>query len=588
MTSYQLSVANAVTARAESAPDALAISAGDDRLTYAELDRRAGRVADRLHDLGIGPDAVVAVCLPRSAAFVVATLAVLKAGAAYLPLDPASPPERLAFMLADCGPRAVIVDRDGECPVPDGPWAEVDVREARIDSGSSSRQHDVAKDEHLAYVIYTSGSTGRPKGVEITHGSLANLATWHVRAFEITSDDRAHFYASPAFDAAVWETWPYLTAGASIHLPPDEVRVDPEALRDWIVAEGITIGFVPTPVAERMLTLTWPGTTRLRTLLTGADTLHRYPSATLPFALVNNYGPTECTVVTTSGVIASSPLADSLPSIGRAIDNVEVLVLDEARRPVAPGTDGELYVGGASLARGYRNHPELTAERFVPHPTVPGARLYRTGDRVRQLADDTLAFLGRLDAQVKIRGYRVELDEVAAALGTHPGLEAAAVVARDGDDGERQLVAYVVPAPGATLGREALIGTLRRTLPDYMLPAVYVTLPELPLTINGKVDRTALPAPDAANTLRDGAAVAPRTEVEAEVGRILAGLLAIDDVSVNDNFFLLGGHSLLGTQLIIRLRDAFGVELSLRALFDSPTVAELASEIERARLGRAA
>jgi amino acid adenylation domain-containing protein len=588
MTSYQASIAYTVAARALSAPDALAISAADDRLTYSELDVRASRLADRLHDLGIGPDVVVATCLPRSAAFVVATLAVLKAGAAYLPLDPSSPSERLAFMLSDAGPRAVIVDRGADCPVPDGPWAELDIRDAQIESVGEPRRHDVAKDEHLAYVIYTSGSTGQPKGVEVTHGSLANLAAWHQRTFGITAEDRAHFYASPAFDAAVWETWPYLAAGASIHLPPDDVRADPDALQSWMVAERITIGFVPTPVAERMLALAWPETTRLRVLLTGADTLHRHPPATLPFTLVNNYGPTECTVVTTSGVIGCSPLADALPSIGRPIDNVEILILDEARRPVAPGTDGELYVSGANVARGYRNHPELTAERFVPHPTVPGARLYRTGDRARQLPDGSLAFLGRLDAQVKIRGYRVELDEVAAALGTHPGVDAASVVAREGHDGERQLVAYVAPAPGTTLSREGLVATLRRSLPDYMVPSVYVTIPALPLTVNGKVDRAALPAPDADNTLRDPASVGPRTEVEAEVARILARLLAIDDVSVHDNFFLLGGHSLLGTQLIMRLRDAFGVELSLRTLFDSPTVAELSAAIERARLGRAA
>ena len=581
-------IPDAVSARAAATPDALAVSAPDDVLTYAELDRRAGRLADRLHDLGVGPDAVVAVCLPRSAAFVVATLAVLKAGAAYLPVDPGSPAERLAYMLTDCGPRAVIGDSEHGCPIPDGPWAELDVREARLDWPASPRQHDVAKDEHLAYVIYTSGSTGRPKGVEVTHGSLANLAAWHNSAFAITPADRAHFYASPAFDAAVWETWPYLAAGASIHLPPDAVRIDPEALRDWMLTERISIGFVPTPIAERMLALSWPARTPLRALLTGADTLHRYPSSTLPFVLVNNYGPTECTVVTTSGVVECTPMQDGLPSIGRPIDNVQVLVLDEARRPVAPGTAGELYIGGAGLARGYRHRPELTAERFVAHPTVAGARLYRTGDRARLLRDGSVAFLGRLDDQVKIRGYRVELDEVTAALGAHPGLDVGAVIAREGEDGERQLVAYVVPAPGATLSREALLATLRRSLPDYMVPAVYVTLPALPLTTNGKVDRAALPAPDATNTLRDAATVAPRTELEAEVAEILAGLLGVEDVSVDDNFFMLGGHSLLGTQLIMRIRDAFGVDLSLRALFDSPTAAELAAEIERARVSRAA
>jgi amino acid adenylation domain-containing protein len=581
-------VPTAVSARAAATPDALAVSAQDDVLSYAELDARADRLAGRLHDLGIGPDSVVAVCLPRSAAFIVAALAILRAGAAYLPLDPSSPAERLAFMLADCGPRAVIGDPASACGIPDGPWAEIDVREAAAD-GESRRRHDVPKADHLAYVIYTSGSTGRPKGVEITHGSLANLAAWHRRAFAITSADRAHFYASPAFDAAVWETWPYLMAGASVHLPPDHVRADPEALRDWMLAERITVGFVPTPIAERLLGLTWPARPALRALLTGADTLHRYPPPTLPFALVNNYGPTECTVVATSGVVACTPMADALPSIGRAIDNVEVLVLDEARRPVRAGSAGELYIGGAGLARGYRHRPDLTAERFVPHPTAPGARLYRTGDRARLQPDGSVAFLGRLDDQVKIRGHRVELDEVTAALATHQGVEEAAVVAREGDGGERHLVAYVVPAAGVAPSRDALVATLRRSLPDYMVPAVFVTLAALPVTTNGKVDRAALPAPDGANTLRDAsAAVAPRTEVEAEVARILAALLDVEDVSVDDNFFLLGGHSLLGTQLIMRLRDAFGVELALRTLFDAPTVAELAAEIERGRLERAA
>jgi amino acid adenylation domain-containing protein len=481
-------------------PEALAVSAHDDVLTYAELERRAGALADRLSDLGVGPGHVVAVCLPRSAAFVVATLAVLKAGAAYLPIDAVSAPEHAQFMLTDCGAYAVIVDPELGA-APDGPWAEIDVRDGKEPAGAPGRTYESARDDHLAYVIYTSGSTDRPKGVEVTHGSLVNLVAWHRRAFAITPDDRAHFYASPAFDASVWETWPYLAAGASLHLPPESVRSDPEALRDWMLAERITIGFVPTPLAERMLALPWPTRTPLRALLTGADTLHRYPSASLPFALVNNYGPAECTVVTTSGVVISR--ADgSLPPIGRAIDNVDVLILDEARRPVSAGTAGELYIGGAGLARGYRHRPELTADRFVPHPTVPGARLYRTGDRARLLPDGSLAFLGRHDAEVTIHGVRVSLDEITAALGAHPGVAAAAVVASEGANDTRELIAYVVPAPGAALGRASLVWKLRRRLPGHMVPAVYVTVPALPLTTNGKVDRAALPAPDAFNTLR--------------------------------------------------------------------------------------
>jgi amino acid adenylation domain-containing protein len=394
-------IPHAVSARVTAAPEALAVSAPDDVLSYAELDLRAARLADRLHDLGVGPDAVVAVCLARSAAFVVATLAVLKAGAAYLPLDPTWPTERLASVLGDCGPRAAIGDVGAAGVVPDGPWAEIDVREALDDRGLAGRQHDVVKDEHLAYVVYTSGSTG-PEGVEVTHGSLANLAAWHRRAFAVTPADRAHVYASPAFDAAVWETWPHLAAGASLHLPPDDVRIDPAALRDWMLRERITLGFVPTPVAERLLGLSWPAHTPLRTLLTGAGALTRRPPSALPFALVSTYGPTECTVVATSGVVSPAG-PDALPSIGRPIDNVEALVLDADARPVPSGMEGELYLGGAGLARGYRQRPELTAARFVPHPAVPGARLYRTGDRARQLPDGSLAFLGRVDDQVSIR-----------------------------------------------------------------------------------------------------------------------------------------------------------------------------------------
>jgi len=375
------------------------------------------------------------------------------------------------------------------------------VRDAQAHPEAPARTRESARPDHLAYVIYTSGSCGRPKGIEVTHGSLINLVAWHRRAFAITSADRAHFYASPAFDASVWETWPYLAAGASLHLPPDSVRSDPAALRDWMLAERITVGFVPTPLAERMLALAWPARTPLRALLTGADTLHRYPAPSLPFALVNNYGPAECTVVSTSGVVDWR--ADvALPPIGRAIDNVDVLILDGAGRPVPPGTAGELHIGGAGLARGYRHHPELTADRFVPHPTVSGARLYRTGDRARLLPDGSLAFLGRHDDEVVIRGRRVDLEEITAALSSHPGVAAAAVLAAEGDHGERELIAYVVPASGAALSRASLVWKLRRRLPAHMVPAVYVILPALPLTTNGKVDRAALPAPDDRNTLR--------------------------------------------------------------------------------------
>jgi amino acid adenylation domain-containing protein len=583
------SVPRMVTEQAAAGPARLALVDGDHRLTYAALQARANRLAHHLKALGADRERVVALLLPRSADLVVAALATLQAGAAYTPVDPGAPVDRLAATLADAAP-TVVVTRRGLAPrVPRGGWPilTLDGDAAAIDSQPTTDPATECSDSDLAYIIYTSGSTGRPKGVEVTHGNLNNLVLWHHAEFKVTAADRAPLMSSPGFDASVWETWPYLAAGASLHVPDDVVRMDPEALRDWLVAQDVTLAFVATPMAERLLALPWPEAVRLRALLTGADTLHHRPRPGLPFALVNNYGPTECTVVATSCVVEPDPLAEGLPSIGRPIANATAHVLDDHGHPVAPGGEGELYVGGAGVARGYRSRPELTAERFVPDPFGPaGARLYRTGDRVRRLPDGGLAFLGRADDQVKIRGHRVELDEIVAVLDTHPGVRASAVVARPGADGERRLVAYVVAADDVELTPAALLATLRARLPDYMLPAVFVPLVEVPLTSSGKVDRGRLPAPETTATLRDPEFVAPQSAVEQRLAELVAALLGVTRVGLTDNFFLLGGHSLLGTQLIARLRDAFGVDLPLRTVFDRPTVAGLAGEVERAILVR--
>ena len=488
-------------------------------------------------------------------------------------------------MLEDAEPSVIVTRRGLAARLPRGRWPVValDAEAPALEGQPAPAPEHLPAPDDLAYVIYTSGSTGRPKGVEVTHANLLNLVRWHHAAFRVTSADRAPLMASPGFDASVWETWPYLTAGASLHVPDDVVRMDAEALRDWLVAQDVTVAFVATPMAERMLALPWPSSIRLRALLTGADTLHHRPTPGLPFALVNNYGPTECTVVATSCVIAPDPHADGLPSIGGPIAGATVHVLDEQGRPVADGAEGELYVGGAGVARGYRNRPDLTAERFVAGPD--GVRLYRTGDRVRRLADG-LAFLGRVDDQVKIRGYRVELDEIVAVLDTHPGVEASAVVARAAADGDVRLVAYLVASPDAKLSPSALLATLRTRLPDYMLPSVFVPIDALPLMASGKVDRSRLPAPETAEPLRDPEFEAPSSPVEKRLADLVAALLGVSRVGAGDNFFLLGGHSLLGTQLIARLRDAFGVDLPLRTVFDHPTVAGLAAEVERAIVAR--
>jgi len=579
-----------VAAQAAAVPGALAVMQGKLSLTYRELDQRANRLAHFLQSLGVGPDVVVGLYLDRSLALIAGALAILKAGGAYLPLDPSHPKERLIVMLKDAKTSILVTGHGMVEALPEHPEHVVALdSEGRLPfTQSSEAPIPRARRENLAYVIYTSGSTGQPKGVEISHGALLNLVCWHQRAFRITPDDRASQLSALGFDAAVWELWPYLTAGASVHLSDGVAMNDPEAVRDWLIFQKISICFLATPLAERVMTLEWPKKARLRVLLTGADTLHHYPPRKLPFQLVNNYGPTECTVLATSGTVPPNEHPHRLPSIGSPIDNVQVYILNEGMRQAPIGEFGEIYIGGAGLACGYRNQPDLTAERFVPDPfsSEPGAHLFRTGDLGCYLTDGQIAFLGRVDEQVKIRGFRIEPAEIVKVLDEHPAVQASTVVAREVEPGDKRLVAYFVPAAKAQPTHTELRNFIAARVPEYMVPATFVKLEALPLNPSGKVDRTGLPAPNAENTLRDSSFVAPRTPIEERLAAMLALLLDLDRVGVEDNFFLLGGHSLLGTQLIARVRDAFGVELSLRTLFDAPTVSKLSAQIEALLLAK--
>jgi amino acid adenylation domain-containing protein len=566
-------------------PEATALSAGVRTLSYHELDIWTNQVACQLRALGVGPNVLVGLCLERSLELVAGALAILKAGGAYVPLDPAYPADRLDFMLEDTRAPVLVTKRvlATRLPVRARRTVCLDTDAASIARASAqSLAHPLTADD-LAYVIYTSGSTGQPKGVEITHGSLLNLVSWHQREFAVTSADRATQLASPGFDAAVWELWPYLTVGASVHIPDEDTRIDPDRLRDWLVAQGISISFLPTPLAERVMGLDWPPQTALRVLLTGGDVLHRYPPAGLPFRVVNNYGPTENTVVATSGEVVASARPGRLPSIGRPIANVQVHILDESMQPVPVGVVGEVYIGGAGLARGYLNRPELTAEKFVTTPSGDhgSERLYRTGDLARYLLDGSVDFLGRIDQQIKLRGFRVELGEIEAVLSAHPAVQTSVVVAHENGVDSKRLVAYVVPAPGSNPTAPDLRAFLGTKLPDYMVPTTFVRLEALPLTANGKVDRAALPDPDAPRPDLDASVMAPRTVVEEGLTDIVATLLGLEQVGIDDNFFLLGGHSLTAAQLIARVQDDFGVDLTLRTVFEAPTLAALSGEIER-------
>jgi amino acid adenylation domain-containing protein len=573
-----------VAAWSASTPNVPAVTSNGVAMSYGDLEWRASRLAGHLSRLGAGPDVPVGLCLERSAGMVVGALGILKAGAAYIALDPAQPADRLEYMLNDSRALLVVASPRAAFRLSSAG------RQVVVLDTNASQAADMSEPPpscritpgNLAYIIYTSGSTGQPKGVEITHGSLLNLVAWHQQAFQVTSADRATQQASPGFDAAVWELWPYLTAGASIHVPDDYTRVGPDLLRDWLVRERITVSFVSTPLAERLMGLDWPAETRLRALLTGGDTLHRYPPARLPFLVVNNYGPTEATVVATSGVVPSDA-GTGAPTIGRPIANVQIYIVDQHLRQTPAGVGGELCIGGAGLARGYVNRPEATAEKFVTNPfsDEPGSRLYKTGDRACYLPDGQIAFLGRLDDQIKIRGYRIEPAEIVGALNAHPAVQAGAVVARADQGDDPRLVGYIVLEPGVELTPGALAEFLRERLPEYMVPVVFVRMDVLPLTASGKIDRAALPPPTASNTLRDRHCRRPVSAVEERVATIVSALMGLPDIDVDDNFFLLGGHSLLAAQVITRLHDTFEIDLSLRSLFESPTLAGLSAEVER-------
>ena len=567
-------------AQAARTPDAPALEFDDGSLTYAQANERANRLAHHLASLGVGPETRVALHLPRSAELVVAALAVLKAGGAYVPLDPEIPAPRLEWILADAGVAVLVTTGAlrGTAAVPPGVRVvSVDQEGDAIASADGRNLEGGAGPRSLAYVVYTSGSTGRPKGVAVEHASLGAFCAWHAARFPVTAADRVSQLVSPGFDAWVWEVWPTLAQGASLHGVPDRVRVDPEALRDWLVQRAITMACAPTPVAEPLMRLPWPREAPLRWVHTGGDRLQGRPAAGLPFALSNNYGPTECTVIATSGVV--EPTGARAPAIGAPIANARVYVLDAGMRPVPAGVPGELWIGGAGVARGYLNRPGATAAAFRPDPfaSVAGARLYRTGDRARWLAGGTLEYLGRLDRQVKVRGVRIEPGEVEAVLRRHPGVDACTVVVRPGAGGETQLVAY---AAGAVDAGE-LRSHLRRSLPAPMVPAAVMVLARLPLTPNGKVDRDALPAPTFESD--EERYVAPRTPVEEVLAGIWAEVLGAGRVGVDDGFFDLGGHSLAGTRVVSRIRAAFGVELPLRELLEGPTVAGLAARVEALR-----
>ncbi|WP_430502708.1 non-ribosomal peptide synthetase [Micromonospora trifolii] len=582
---------------ARETPDAPALRSGDEMLSYREVDRRANQLAGHLRRLGIGAEALVGLCLTETAGWVIAALATLKVGAAYLPLDPGYPPQRLALMCRDAAPGAILHTAALADRLPDDGTPRIVLdRLPAADDPAGPPEVRIHPDQ-LAYVMYTSGSTGRPKGTGVSHRNIVRLVR-DTNFVDVRPDDVMGQAATMSFDAATLEVWGALLNGACLaDLDINDVIV-PERLRERLRATGVTMMFLATSVSRQLATEAPDALAGLRYLTFGGEQADRTAVSRLRAAcpdttVVNGYGPTEGTTYTTTYDCALLTADDQVVPIGGPVANTRVYVLDRFLQPVPPGVLGELFIGGDGVARGYLGRPEATADRFVPDPFGPrgGGRLYRTGDLVRQRADGLIEFVGRLDHQVKIRGYRVEPGEVTEVL-RGSGLLRDAIVRADRDGaGDARLVAYVVPADGVRV--EAVRERARELLPDHLVPAVFVALPRLPLNRNGKVDTNALPAPDALAVPDDPSApdvppapevtsaddedAGPRAGTERTVAEIWRDVLGVPVRRRDDDFFDLGGRSLKATRVRSRLSAAIGAEVPLRLIFDHPTVAALAA-----------
>ncbi|MDQ1741764.1 MAG: hypothetical protein QOE23_103, partial [Pseudonocardiales bacterium] len=616
------SIAELFAARVAEQPGAVAVESGTDRLSYAELDARANALAHHLRSLGVGPDALVAVCLPRCAELIVALAAVLKAGAGYLPLDAGYPEQRLSFVLGDSRPALLLTDSSTlvgiAAAVPAG------VRVLCLDTDAGQWADAPATDptvrrlpDQLAYLLYTSGSTGQPKGVAQTWRSADNMVQWQLRkATPGSTATRVLQFASISFDVSFQEVWSTLCSGATLVLLPGGTHRELDRLDEFLAEHDVQRAFLPVAVLQQVAGIADPGRPGPPSgceIVTAGEALHISDDLTTWLRrlggarLYNQYGPTETHVASQQVLeVADADRWPVLPPIGSVIDNSRLYVLDTRLQPVPVGVVGELYIAGQSLARGYFGRPVLTAERFVPDPFGPaGTRMYRTGDLVRRRADGSLDYTGRADGQVKVRGFRVELGEVQAALLAVPGVREAAVLLREDHPGDKHLVGYLVGSgagsgadSGADSGREPgsdLIGAareqLRRGLPDHLVPTRWVLLDRLPLTVNGKLDRRALPAPaatgdpdgtDGTDGTDGGGYRAPGTDTEVRLAAVWAAVLHRDRVGADDDFFALGGHSLLATRLVATINQRLAARLSLRELFRQPVLADLARHLDTA------
>ncbi|MDX6695910.1 MAG: hypothetical protein QOF02_3513 [Blastocatellia bacterium] len=575
-------------AKALESPQATALVYKEQCLTYAELNERANRLAHHLQSRGVGPETIAGICVNPSPQMIVGLLAVLKAGGAYLPLDPALPQGRIAYMLQDAGAHVLLTEQTllssftgGDIKAAGGEVEVIclDAESAEVKLCSTANPQSGATLDNLAYVIYTSGSTGQPKGVMAQHRGVCNMTFAQVAAFGIGPQTRLLQFASLGFDASVSEIFTSLLSGATLCLEDRETMRSPVSLGHALQEMEITTVTLPPTLLSIMPAESFP---RLSAVVSAGEDcsaaiVERWSQGR---RFINAYGPTEVTVC--ASLLECDEHCETAPSIGRPIANMQVYLLDPHQQPVPVGAAGELYIGGEGVTRGYLNRPELTAEKFIPHPfsDAPGARLYRTGDSARYLPDGQIEFLGRLDNQVKIRGYRIELGEIETALRQHEAVREAVVVNRREAEQEARLVAYVIPSD-ERLAIADLRGFVRERLPDYMTPAQFVLLAEFPLNTSGKIDRRSLPAPEQRAPESPQNYEAPRTSAERQLVDIWKEVLGVEQLGIHDNFFELGGHSLMVAQVISRVSEVLQVELPVRVLFESPTIAELSLAVSQ-------
>jgi amino acid adenylation domain-containing protein len=574
--------------QARRVPEAIAVTAGADRITYGELEQRSNQLARELQQHGVGPRALVGISLDRSVELVTALLGVLKTGAAYVPIEPTYPPQRQEFMLADAGARVLITERRylGVIDPRGAGVIAMDADEARIRAHSAEPLTTESDPQQTAYVIYTSGSTGQPKGVEIRHRSVVNLIA-HMRDQPgIGDQDVVANLTTPAFDLSVPDWYLPLTTGARIAIVPREVTLDGVDLADWLARTGATFVQATPTTWQLLVDAGWKGSPRLK-VVCGGEALPRALAdqlLTRGASLWHMYGPTETTVW--SSVLELWPDQGPVP-LGGPIANTCFYVLDRNCQPVPIGVPGELYIGGDGVAQGYRNRPELTAEKFVDDPFGSSGRLYRTGDLVRWRERATLEFHGRIDHQVKLRGFRIELGEIESVLDRHPLVSASVATVREDAPGDQRLVAYVVTAGDDPPDVEDLRRLLRTKLPPFMVPSTFVIVEAFPVTANGKLDRTALPAPDGARPRLAGSYVPPESPLQETLASVWREILGVDRVGIDDDFFDLGGHSLLAVKMLAGVQEELGIDLYLGRIFESPTIRQLAAAVSDQLLGAA-